>query len=297
MVATIECVRADEWEEWVRNLDQEFILGKGRRGSLASRLPHVVNRALTSNVYVARSGSGWMASVAVRKFEWRTPARNWQGAMVGLVYTKPECRGRGAAAGLLREVATHLRTEGVEFGVLWTKIQDYYRRLGWVSADHGLFGQGTASRFARDAARAQPFEAGEIPYVEAIRERWCPCRVARTAACYAARPLPCDSLELVKAQAPGEAEGYALVGRAGDVGYVYEVHGAPAAYISIWEALCASYAKVLVNDHAGGVFSSWLSNSKAIVWGEQQQTMWYPLSKDATVDLLAQWHVGYFDRI
>jgi predicted N-acetyltransferase YhbS len=280
-----------EFEALLARLDQEFIFGKGRRLSLAQRFPEVLDPARPQNLLVVREHGLAASALALKRFDWITPGRSWRAAMIGMVYTRPERRGRGSAGALLQAAQQSLAREGVEFAVLWTTQPGFYARLGWIGADCGVLGSLEAAG-ADPAPRPAAPDAAAIARAEALRRRYAPQRVARSAASYAALPPPAEQLELLI-----EGEACALLGRRGQQGYLYEFSGAPHAWPALWARLLARCRALTLNLQQDAAAQRWLSAQGAIRWQPQRLAMWLPLSAAARTARFSDWYIPFLDRI
>jgi predicted N-acetyltransferase YhbS len=271
-------------------LDMEFVFAKGRSGSLAERLPHVFTPGARADTYVTRECGAARASVTVKWFRWFA-GEWWQAAMIGLVYTHPESRGKGFASEVMRAVESDLRARGTDYGVLWTGLPAFYRRLGWISADSGQLGE--AQGEALTGPDLSRLDASTVDWMGDLCERWQAPRVERSREGFLARPLPAVAVDLYAHHQ--DPAGYMLVGRAASTGYVYEFVGDPAAFDGIWREVQRSYRRILINDHARGL----LRARVAATWKAQQLAMWLPLSRRAEKARapIESWSIPYLDRI
>src|SRR5438105_841962 len=117
MSVAIDPCRADQLPELLALLDEHFIFSKGRQLSVRERFPDLFAEANLGNVYVAMTAGRLGAATSTRRFRWVTPDRILQGAMIGLVYTRPEQRGLGLASQVLRRVQADWARDGIDFGV------------------------------------------------------------------------------------------------------------------------------------------------------------------------------------
>lgn len=270
-------------------LDEEFIFSKRRSLSLARRFPAALHAQNCPNILVACRGDLVAASIVIKRFGWITPERNWRGAMIGLVYTRPAERGQGLASQLLRAAEEKLRADGTDFAVLWTAQPGFYRRLGWVSADCGVFG--TYASAGGAAAGCTVADAGAI---EDLRLRGRGGYMARDSASYATLPPPVERLELLAS--PG-GESYAIYGVQADCAYVYEFGGAPSGYAALWQDICVAPRTVYVNERRGSASQQWLAATAGIAWRDQALAMWLTLVNPDSERYYARWYIHYLDRI
>ena len=270
-------------------LDEEFIFSKGRSVSLARRFPTVLQAQNCPNILLACRGEEIAAAIAVKRFDWIAPERNWHGAMIGMVYTRPAERGQGLASQLLRAAEERLRADGTDFAVLFTAQPEFYRRLGWTSADCGVFGTYTGT--GGSVAGCTAAHAGAI---EALRLRSPGAHMLRDSAGYRTLPLPAERLELLASPDGGS---YAIYGVQADRAYVYEFGGAPSGYAALWQDICATARTVYINECRDSAAQQWLSNIPGIGWREQALAMWLPLADPDSERHYARWYIPYLDRI
>lgn len=272
-------------------LDQEFIFARGRRLSLRERFPAALDRRHPQNIQLA-SVAGTIASALVTKpVAWVTPGRNWRAAMIGMVYTRPEVRGRGTASALLRATQEKLAQEGFEFAMLWAAQPDFYTRLGWLGIDCGTLGSVHAA--APDASQAaMPPGAADIAWIEALRPQYAPERAERTENAYATLLPHANRVELLRGVAA-----YAIVGCDNGRGYLYEMLGDIAELPALWTRLAARYPTLYLNLRRGTPEQRFLSTQPGITWQPQRLAMWLPLSAAARAARFADWYVPLLDRI
>lgn len=270
-------------------LDEEFIFSKGRSLSLAQRLPTALYAGNCPNILVACHGGEITAAIVIKRFDWIAPERSWRGAMIGMVYTRPVERGKGLASQLLRAAEQRLRADGTAFAVLWTAQPDFYRRLGWTSADCGVFGTYVSAGGA--TARCSP---GDADAIETLRLRSPGAHIARDSASYGTLPPPARRLELL---ASPDGESYAIYGVQADRDYVYEFGGTASGYAALWQDICAAPRTVYINERRDSAAQRWLLNKPGISWREQALAMWLPLAEPSCARRFADWYVPFLDRI
>jgi predicted N-acetyltransferase YhbS len=270
-------------------LDQEFILSKGRSISLARRLPTALQVDNCPNILLACRDAEIAAAIVIRRFDWIAPGRSWRGAMIGMVYTRAAERGKGLASQLLRAAQQRLRAEGTAFAVLWAAQPGLYRRLGWTSADCGVFGT-----YASAGAAAAGCTAAGAGVVEALRLRSPGARMLRGAAGYRTLPLPAERAELLLSP---DGESYAICGVQADCAYVYEFGGAASGYAALWQDISATRRTVYINERRGSAAQQRLSNLRGISWHGQALAMWLPLAEPGCAQHFGDWYVPFLDRI
>jgi predicted N-acetyltransferase YhbS len=121
--------------ELIALLDEEFVLSRGRTISVERRFPEVFFARNLGNLWTVLVDGKVVAAAVAKPFEWLADEKTWTAAMVGLVVTRPELRGRGLASRLLVRLQSHLAQQGSEFAVLWTRHPQFYERLGWIQGD------------------------------------------------------------------------------------------------------------------------------------------------------------------
>ncbi|HEX7640965.1 MAG TPA: GNAT family N-acetyltransferase [Burkholderiaceae bacterium] len=278
--------------------DREFIISRGRAISLRERYPATYAADNVKGLYLARTPDGALAAcLAARTFSMCHGGATLRGAMLGGVCTDAPYRRQGMGGALLRWSAAHLRETGIEFAVLWSARQDFYRRLGWQQAGGGVLGRVTGDR--KDAAlrvEVMPAAACDVQYIEAIRAQYLDTRVLRSADDYAQLPIPADAVDLFLWRDAGNAA-YALAGRSAAQAIVYEMVGAEQGFAALWQAVRSGHADVLINDCRGSASFSWLSRHAAIAWEDKPLALWMPLAGAADAVGHGQWHIPYFDRV
>ncbi len=287
---------AQELAPLVDELDQAFISGRGRSGSLAHRYPGLLSVANLDQLHVRRHAGRVVACCAVRRFTWLSGDTRWEGAMIGMVHTAPAWRGRGHAAGVLEAALDALAAGGVDFAVLWSGLDGFYERLGWEANDRGIFGSVACAPVGRCATGPQGLSAEDIGRFEALRRRLAPQRVLREPAAYGAIPLPAERVVGAFAHA-GDMHAAALVGHAGTARYVFDAAGDAAAMPALWRAITAGASIVHVNEVIGSDFHRWLARNVDIAFAAQQLAHWRMLSPRAGRAPWRDWHLPWFDRI
>jgi predicted N-acetyltransferase YhbS len=291
MVAPVlirSCVPA-ELPVLIRLLDEEFIFSKGRGVSLARRLPNALHAGNCSNILLACRGDQIAACIVIKRFDWIAPERSWRGAMLGLVYTRPAERGRGLASQLLRAAAQGLRVDGTAFAVLWSAQPEFYRRLGWLDSDCGIFG--TYSRAGGAPAGCTAADAGAV---EALRLRSPDAHMLRSAGGYQTVPPPAERVEMLLSP---DRMAYAIYGVQADRTYVYELGGATSGYAALWQDICATRRTVYINERRGSAAQTWFASMPGISWRDQALALWLPLSEPASARHFGDWYVPFLDRI
>ncbi len=286
MTVSIGSCRADEYPALLAALDYTFVTARGRTASLATRFPQALGADRLATIRCLREDDEIRACLVTRPFTWITRGSEWRGAMIGMVYTTPAARGRGLATQLLAITVTELAAISIDFAVLWSGLDGFYERLGWVRHDVGVLGTVILSSLM-DAAPILVAQTAPLP----LRMRPT-ARVMRDALAMHAMPLPATSCELVEYGAA-----YALYGRDDDTVYLYEAIGATTDFPALWSAVSHGATRIMINECANSAFYTWLSANTAVSWRPQRQTYWRMLSARAQTAPYAQWHIPYFDRI
>jgi predicted N-acetyltransferase YhbS len=297
-VAIAPCY-AEDFASIVTMIDHEFIFNKGRRLSLTERFPQVVGQHSLNNIYVARLKDEIVATVAVKRFDWFAENHNWKGAMIGMVYTRPEYRGQGFASCVMRFVQEELKQRGIDFAVLWTGSPGFYERLGWYMEDCGGFGEVMQSYPTnRDHCTTLcSLSESNIDWINSVRDKWATERVIRSKMDYRTIPVPANSVDVFMLDENQKVQGYILVGRAEECSYIYEMIGHPAAFNQLWSSVTRSCNKIYINDRRGSSSSDWLNSYCNINWDFRKQAMWLAFSEESQPVLIGKWYIPYYDRI
>jgi GNAT superfamily N-acetyltransferase len=287
MVTVIACP-APDCDQALALLDQEFISSRGRTLSLSIRFESVLSQPDAR--FLATRNQGKLESILLlRPFEWITPSRSYRAAMIGLVWTHPEARGRGHGSALLVEAAQSMRRDEIDFAVLWTTRAGFYARAGWIPADCGVLGHWRGG----ESATGAPPEARTLwPAIHSVREACGAERVRRTLADYTMLPPPA-----IEHDAALEDGAYALIGRLGVTGYLYEIGGRSDGLPALWRGLRQRYRELFINVRRDAEQHQWLSAQPGITWKDQNLAMWLALSGDADARRFRGWYIPFLDRI
>lgn len=288
----------EETESVLAALDLEFVASRGRGISLRIRYPRIFSPNSGDEIWLARGQVAWVSCLVLRRFCHLAGARMLRGAMIGLVYTRREARGRGLAAKLLAEVANRLAREDLDFAVLWSGIPSFYQRLGWIPADRSCSGRGERpAGMASHGSAAFPVSGIDVERLEELRAQWCPQRVQRGKPDYLTTPLPADSVELFAHRLDQAVGAYALVGRKGQTGYVYEMIGSEIGILRLWEQISAAFCHLQINDAVGTASHHALKERADIIWSRQDLALWHPLRLDAAGIIERGLQIPWLDRI
>lgn len=299
MTVQVERCPAPLWPQVLTAIDAAFVYGKGREVSLARRFPSVFGAPAGHAVRILRAGTDLLACLALREFTWQTTESLWRGVMIGAVCTLPAQRGHGHGLRLLEAVIQEVAASGSDFVVLFTSLEGYYERLGFVATDSGCFG--TAAPLERLSCerpvRTVPLDA--VPAaIGALHAQGLAAWLTRSAADWRSLPLPVTQVALhVCDDATGAPVAYALAGLRDTSAFLYELAGAADCYEPLWQRLSRHAAEVFVNDRVGSASRAWLDATRRTVWTAQRQARWLPCSERARHAPWASWHVPFFDRI
>jgi predicted N-acetyltransferase YhbS len=282
----------------IGHLDQEFVFGKHRRLSLARRFPNTLSADNLGHINVAVADGTICGTIATRLFTWTDGQSQWQGGMIGMVWVNPVFRERGIGQRLLTAAGDALKSDGIDFGVLWTGIPAYYARKGWYSSDRGLFGEKRSAPPGQHGAEVtcHPLAAEDVPALEAIGYRHFPDRVTRGTVDYQTIPIPAIVVHCFLIR-KGEENGYALVGEEDGTGYLYEAAAESTLWEALWSAIAERFDRLYVNGRLGDGFSSWLAENKYVDFQPQNKTMWLRVSDRSANARLDTWHIPFFDRM
>lgn len=279
-------------------VDQEFIFSKGRAISLGRRFPNVLSENNLEHILIAEYDGALCGATVIKVFDYACRQRTWRGAMVGMVWVDPRCRGLGVGRELMAEAERALHAEGLDFGVLWTGIPAFYERNGWFTGDISVFSEVKSLDPTENLSGVNcgNLAVGDWQRLEVARSSLAPPRVLRNPRDYQVIPVPAASVQCFSASAAG-SEGYALVGEADGTGYLYEIVAPPSLWDPLWTAIGGRFRRLFVNGKAGDLLAEWMAKEKKVLWERQGKTMWLPLSRDAVRAPLATWYIPYFDRI
>jgi predicted N-acetyltransferase YhbS len=299
MSVVVRDCRPDELPTVAVRLDGEFVFGKQRSLSLRKRFPNALSPENLQQVRVAVSEEGLCGALAIRLFDWVAGENTWRGAMVGMVWVDPILRGRGIGRLLMTSAAQSLRDAGVDLGVLWTGTHAFYGRAGWFLCDRGLLGESVARPLPPPdgAVSCRDLACIEPAWLEQVRSRFLPQRVARRPLDYGTVPIPARKVFCFLARSNGDGEGFALVGDENGTGYFYEMAAPAVLWDVLWRAIAGRFGRLVVNGLLGDPLSQWLGDQGYVAWCPQSKAMWLRVSSRADDAPLDAWHIPYFDRI
>lgn len=271
-------------------VDDVFVRSRGLTRSLATRYPDIFEKERAANVFVALQGHHVVSAIATRPIAWRSSGSEGWVAALGLLATDPAYRGRGVGTAVLEAVVESVAADDASAAVLWATRPRLYQRLGWQKADPGVVGTGAGGGAQRDAPVAEMLDAEVATSLAAIRVRHATEVFARAPGTWRVVPAPADAVYAYRS-----AEAYALLGRRGDRGYLYELVGHEHAFPVLWAAIRRDVSTVVVNDAPGTPSHRWLSQRRAVEWEPKPLAMW--LGLDDSGSAVAGSYVPYFDRI
>ena len=268
--------------------DREFIFSRGRTISLAQRFSDIFS---SGDCFVAagKLEDQLVSALTVRAFTWVDGEREWRGAMIGLVCTKLQYRGRGYAGQLLTAAEGHCRALGHDFAVLWAANPAIYQALGWIAADRGMLG---TRRMPSGGAPPDPSATHETPIfrIHALHEARGSPRVRRQLANYRHLLPPAERLLFFL-----EGNSFALGGQHGRAGYVYELAGHCADMPRLWNSVAANFDDFYVNVERDSTAHCWLRTHTPLEWKAQALTMWKSMRSDRVP--FQRWYIPVMDRI
>jgi hypothetical protein len=279
--------RPGEFEAVLGCLNGEFIQARGRAEGIEKRFTGLLDDP--ANFVVRRNGGEILSALAVKRFTWITPDREFKGAMIGMVWTAPQARGKGHAAANLAFARTTFGVEGRDFAVLWTDQPGIYAGSGWIAADSGLYGVAPGRGSEGDAQT--PDDPTETR-VDALRKRLAPSRILRDTSAGFPVPLPVTHVRAIC-----ESDAYAVLGFNGDETFVLDLLGTPESLAALWSTISATGRRIHINIPADGVAARWMAQSMAGVLQPKPLAMWLPLSGRARHLDYSSLYVPFIDRI
>lgn len=280
------------------NIDTEFIFGKGRNISLEKRFPRVYSNENYKNIYLMRDKDDLYATVTVKKFLYQINNEIMNGAMIGMVYTNPACRGKGYATQLMDYVVKELEKD-TDFAILWTRIHPFYEKAGWKRYDIGIFGRVNTellshSHCSTECEITEP-EAGFINEIEEFRNAGINSKVIRNVNDYMSIPIPAEKVYLIRATKDSKLKGYSIFGINDTNVFSYEIYGNDESITAMLKAMSKLRKDIFINEDKSSYAYRFLSHYKFISWEDQDLAMWYPLKKN--IEQYPSRHIAYFDRI
>ncbi|MBI3919139.1 MAG: GNAT family N-acetyltransferase [Betaproteobacteria bacterium] len=274
--------------EAVELFDDEFIFSRERSISFAQRFSDVFS-VPECFVAVGSVTGDLVGALLVRPFTWSEGAREWRGAMMGLVCTKPRFRRQGYAAQLLAASEARCCALDLDFGVLWAAHDGLYGRQGWMRSDRGMLGVRRAGQAG--ALPVPPLAAANlVRAAHALHEAREGPRVNRRLSNYRHLLPPAEHVVVIV-----EGDSFALCGCHDQTGYVYDIVGTGREMPGLWHRLAAHFGDIYVNVELGTGAHRWLEAHAGLAWSKQSLAMWKPLRRDSIP--FAAWYVPFMDRI
>ena len=209
-------------------------LREGRKQRLEAEFPTALfSQDLAKDLdkhIVVRCGGRLASHVLVHTIPVEAVGLRIELGMIGMVYTDPAFRGRGAARYGLERALEQLKRHGTPLAILWSDLDAFYNRLGFDRAGVENFYLLSASQCRRalspsdENVRVRPVIASDWPELERLYAAK-PCRHLRRAgdlARLAAGP-DCETLVAIQGRV---LTAYATMGRGDDlIGVVHEWAG------------------------------------------------------------------------
>jgi predicted acetyltransferase len=156
-----------------------FRSDQGRRPSMGGDYPHLYNESNVENFRHIRHDGRIVSCVNIypSRVQWGDAVLSVGG--IGGVATDPEYRSGGLAGRNLEDSLDHMTRSGMDISILWTGINDYYRRWGWEDA--GRKWSFSVSRTTISYLPSAP--SGEIltdPYDDAVIDGVCELHAQQT---------------------------------------------------------------------------------------------------------------------
>jgi len=152
-----------ELERIIEQLNDEFIVSKGKHLHISKRYPFLYNNL--EHLWGLFDKNELLAFIAVKPVKLVTEQCDYHLFFIGSVFTPQKHRGNGYAKQLLTETQTTYFANGFNVGVLWTNLVDFYSKLGWVSHEKGIFIKGNHLNL-KTPFIAQEFEIEKIKSVD-----------------------------------------------------------------------------------------------------------------------------------
>jgi len=265
--------RSREARALVRVMEAEFLAGKGRRGGLARFYPDVFASREMGRLYGLVEARGKVvAALGARLVRIRSDGRRRSAAMIGFVVTVPSHRGCGLGQRLMTMTAEHLREAGIDYGVLWTRRLDLYRKCGWQLADPSLIG-----RWQGDGVPTIDATWSKAPFAPALRGRLNRLRpqpaLERPVLIYDKLPYPAE--RLWTATVPGA---YLLIGEKGDEAQALEWGGNPDRVTGLMTAAARRWPGLTLRGSTSDPLSRRLARSGLVSFEAEPAAMWISLA-------------------
>lgn len=161
-----------EVSEILPRLNEEFIYSKNRLLPIEIRFPELFEHRNYCNLFAGFHNGSLATFVAVKTATVVASGREVKVFLIGSVFTDKQNRGKGLSSQLMEFVQNHYISKGFNLGLLWTGINPFYEKLGWVTADNGVFvscSQPIKNKFTGIDARVIELDDRLLPQVDALR--------------------------------------------------------------------------------------------------------------------------------
>lgn len=278
--------------------DDVFLKSRNREGDFLKSYPSVFGKQSNSVFYAAFENSKAVSAALYKPCRYMLNDQVLTGATIGFVCTDPAYRGLGLSSQILSRTAEDMAESGVDFGVLYTGIPAFYERLGWILADDSAYCESAklVNVSAEHTVIAQSPQQADWTWLEYIRAKYLKQRVLRNQSDYATLPLPAKIVECYAIK-DGGPECYALLGRSGAEGYLYEMVGDTAGFGILWNSFIQGLSSLYVNDRIGSSSYVWMRDNGLADWVSRVSTMWLPVSHRLPYPHKAGIHLHYLDHI
>jgi predicted acetyltransferase len=164
-------------------LNKEFIFSKKLTLPLEERFPDLINEKNLQNLFGIFHDDQIISFAAVKPVRISTPERIIRAFFVGLVFSAINYRGKGHSLELIKFIQEHYKAKGKEIGFLWTNINHFYEKTGWVNYDNGLLFTCLPTMAEVSGSRIlkiEEFEDSMIPQVDMFRKKQLESYIERT---------------------------------------------------------------------------------------------------------------------
>lgn len=212
-------------------LNQALRRERGIERDLLDDYPTVYVEGNRENLLVFKDGDQVVSHVGYKPQRIRLNAEVLQAGMVAGVATLRPYRNRGLASRLLEAVEAKMVRDGMDVGVLWSPLPDFYRRLGWELA--GRMGRLEILRPEELGltVEVRPYQ-GEAVELERFRQA---AKVNEVLRGPQDAPLlfGCTQWEVLVARQEGRVAGYATLYRGAGVPSLNDLDGSAEAVCSL----------------------------------------------------------------
>ena len=123
--------RPDEFGETVDLINYVFRSLQDRRPSMGGDYPQFLNESNADNLRIIRKDGKVISQVGIYPVDVRVKDTVLKVGGIGSVATDPDYQRKGYAGMLLEDCIRKMKGEAYDLSILWTGIDDYYRKLGW----------------------------------------------------------------------------------------------------------------------------------------------------------------------